>query len=78
LQVKKVGFDQRWNDSIVIVDKNGTQFKRSDLIFKMCNQDGGAHVDPKLDNKYAALSRSNFVGWKLVLDGNEQDLMVLN
>lgn len=73
-QIQKVGFDQWWNDSIIIVDKKGTQFKRSDLVLKMCNQDGGAHIGPSLNDAYADLSRSNSVGWKLNLDGNDQDL----
>lgn len=71
---QKVEFDQWWN-GVVIADKNRTQFNRSELILRMCNQDGGAHVDPKLNDKYAALSRSNSVGWKLESsDGNEEDL----
>jgi hypothetical protein len=41
----------------------------------MHNQDGGAHVDPKLVDNYAALSRSNSFGWKLGLDGKGQDSM---
>lgn len=72
--IQKVEFGQWWS-GVVIVDKNRTQFNRSDLILKMCNQDGGAHVDPKLNNKYAALSRSNSVGWKLESsNGSEEDL----
>jgi hypothetical protein len=73
IQPRKVEFDQWWN-GIVIVDKSGTQFNRGELILRMCNQDGGAHVDSELDNKYAALSRSNSVGWKLEhYDGSEED-----
>lgn len=38
----------------------------------MANQDGGAHVDPSLDAKYAALTRSNSVGW-MASDGVRQE-----
>lgn len=74
LQPRKVDFDQWW-EGVVIVDKCGTQFTRSELILKMCNQDGGAHVDPKLNDKYAALARFNSVGWKFESpDGKKEDL----
>ncbi|MGB9928012.1 MAG: hypothetical protein ACPK85_06350 [Methanosarcina sp.] len=70
----KVDFDQWW-EGIIVIDKNRTQFNRSELILKMCNQDGGAHVDLKLNDKYAALSRSNSLGWKLESSEGEEDLM---
>jgi len=46
---------------------------RKDLVLTVCNKDGGAHVDPKLDEVYYALSRSNSLGWKYIKNGIEKD-----
>jgi len=51
-------FDDWWNE-IIFIDKNKTQFSRKDIILTVSNQDGGAHVDPKLDEKYINLSKNN-------------------
>lgn len=55
-------FDDWWNEW-VIVDHNKSAFSRKDLILNLANKDGGAHVDPKLDQDYANLTRNNSVGW---------------
>ena len=60
-------FDAWWNES-VIIDKSGGNFTRRDLVLVLANKDGGAHVDPQLDATYAALTRSNSLGWE-VSDG---------
>jgi hypothetical protein len=74
-RAQKVNFDQWWN-GIAIDDSRGNVLTRKTLILKMCNQDGGAHVSPKLHSGYAAISKLNSVGWKYVSpDGNEQDIM---
>jgi len=36
---------------------------RRQLVCTMANQDGGAHVDPELDELYARISRNNELGW---------------
>ncbi len=38
---------------------------RSDLILNVADSDGGAHVDPDLDEAYMDLSRHNSLGWIL-------------
>jgi hypothetical protein len=38
-------------------------FSRQELINNIANTDGGAHVDPKLDEAYMELSRANSLGW---------------
>ncbi|MEZ9686609.1 hypothetical protein AB4453_23915 [Vibrio atlanticus] len=60
--VKYVKFPNWWNE-IVISDSNKNQFCRRELVLSLTNKDGGAHVDPKLTDKYAALSRNNSIGW---------------
>ena len=54
--VKMIDFDSWWNKP-VFVDKQGRKLTRKDLILTATNQDGGAHVDPYLDETYANLSR---------------------
>lgn len=55
---KRVPFEDWWT-SPVIADQKDQIFCRRDIILTASNQDGGAHVDPKLDDAYAALSRHN-------------------
>jgi hypothetical protein len=37
----------------------------------LANKMGGAHVDPKLDASFVALTRNNTLGWRY-WDGNEE------
>jgi hypothetical protein len=53
-----VPFDQWW-DAPVIIDFKQREISRKRLILAVANQDGGAHVDPELDDIYADISRSN-------------------
>ena len=63
---QRMSFDQWWNEKI-IRDKKGQITTRKELILAVANQDGGAHVDPKLDEKYADLSRRNSLNWVPIL-----------
>ncbi len=38
---------------------------RCDLVLNVADSDGGAHVDPSLDEAYMDLSRNNSLGWIL-------------
>ena len=49
----------------MIRDKNGETFARKELVLALANKDGGAHVDPQLDERYASLSRLNSLGWQV-------------
>jgi hypothetical protein len=57
-----IPFEEWWNATI-FVDKNRRRMSRKDLILSMADQDGGAHVDPSLNEKYGAVSRQNALGW---------------
>ncbi len=59
---RRVSFAEWWGE-IVFVDDRKTRLSRRDLICAVANQDGGAHVDPALDEAYARLSRHNSLGW---------------
>lgn len=55
-------FDSWWKE-IVFIDGEKNTYSRKEIILSVANQDGGSHVDPELDNKYAKLSRQNGLGW---------------
>jgi len=68
-----VSFDQWWN-GVIFVDLRGNRTSRRDLILAVANKDGGAHVDPVLDGKYADLSRRNSLAWRFSGPGGDVPL----
>jgi len=70
---KKRSFDNWWKRLIIYEDNKNNTFTRSDLVLAVANTEGGAHVDPKLDQRYADLSRFNSLSWKLFVHGEEKD-----
>jgi SEC-C motif len=59
---RQVSFDEWWNRPIFRIE-SGQVLTRSDLIRSVADQDGGAHVDPALNEIYAKLSREKGMGW---------------
>jgi len=70
---KKRSFNNWWKRLIIYKDNKNNTFTRSDLVLAAANTEGGAHVDPRLDQAYADLSRFNSLGWKLFVHGEEKD-----
>ena len=66
-------FEKWWNSPVIRDAKNQT-FTRKDLVLYVAEQDGGAHVDTGLDEKYAALSRRNSLGWSYYEEGTKKPL----
>lgn len=60
-------FEKWWNNK-VIRDEKGRFFNRRELVLHVADTDGGAHVDPELDEQYMDLSRNNSLGW-IIGDG---------
>ncbi|MDO8774821.1 MAG: hypothetical protein Q7K57_40170 [Burkholderiaceae bacterium] len=71
---KKRFFPEWWNQ-IVLTDTRGSCFTRRMLVMAVTNTDGGAHIDPVLDNDYAELSRKNSIGFSV---GLNQDITVID
>jgi hypothetical protein len=71
---KYVRFPNWWNQT-VIFDSRQHAFNRRDLVLVLSNKDGGAHVDPTLDQAYVELSRNNSVGWT-IQDGSGRRPMI--
>lgn len=59
--VKRIDFLDWW-ERPVFVDNQKRKLSRKQLILTSANQDGGAHVDPKLDEVYADLSERTTLG----------------
>lgn len=59
---KKVTLERWWNEP-VLKDQQGRMFNRCELILNVADTDGGAHVDPELEEVYMDLSRNNSLGW---------------
>jgi hypothetical protein len=70
-----LGIRRWWLDDFVIRDSKGVTFNRRDLVLLAANQDGGAHVDPSLDDDYNALTRLNSMGWKYFSPQGEFDFV---
>lgn len=50
-------------------------FSRQQLVLNVAETDGGAHVDPGLDEIYNELSRKNGLGLNAVINGVKYPLM---
>lgn len=57
-----IPFVNWWNDP-VLKDNRGRTFCRRELVLNVADTDGGAHVDPELEEAYMAISRENSLGW---------------
>jgi putative PIN family toxin of toxin-antitoxin system len=62
---------QKWWNKIVFADHNSNQLTRKDVVLSVANQDGGAHIDPSLNDAYAALSRQKSISW-IFSDGRSE------
>lgn len=63
-----LNFSDWWNE--IIFDDRENRFTRRDIVTFIANQDGGAHVDSKLNEAYAKLTKMNSIGWIDSLDNS--------
>jgi hypothetical protein len=70
---RKVSFDRWWRRNTIYKDNLENTFTRKDLVLTVADKEGGAHVDPKLDQAYANLAKFNSLGWKVYVQGKERD-----
>lgn len=54
-----------WNSKLIIKDANDNRFTRRKIILFASNKDGGAHVDPEIDNEYYDLIKGFTSGFIL-------------
>ncbi|WP_198009368.1 hypothetical protein [Nitrosomonas sp. Is79A3] len=63
--LQPIPFVNWWNDPVLKDNRNRT-FCRRELVLNVADTDGGAHVDPELEEAYMAISRENSLGWLFV------------
>lgn len=63
--LQAIPFVNWWNDP-VFKDNRNRKFCRRELVLNVADTDGGAHVDPELEEAYMAISRENSLGWHFV------------
>lgn len=63
-------FSDWWERDIVVKDTQGLTYTRRRLVLHAANKDGGAHVDPVLDDDFEKLKSGAVIGWiKSTADG---------
>lgn len=60
-----------WWNMPVFIDKQKRTFNRRELVTHVADTDGGAHVDPELEEAYMDLSRKNSLNWTMGANGVE-------
>lgn len=71
-EFKWVDFDTWWN--MPVLDYQQQELTRKNIILTACDQDGGAHIDPKLDEAYCNLAKNNSLGWSFGNDKGETQI----
>ena len=64
---KKLQFSEWWNE-IVVIDNKRRTFTRKEIVMNVANTDGGAHIDPSLDEAYWDFSREDSLG-TIIING---------
>jgi hypothetical protein len=70
--MSKNTFEFWWNQIILVADEK-SKFSRRKIVLAVSNQDGGAHVAPKLDNQFATLKRDKSLGITTYVYGRRVD-----
>jgi hypothetical protein len=67
-------FTPWWNNDVT-KDKDGNLWSRKSFVLTLANNEGGAHVDPALNQKYEALVRDNGLGWQATTPDGTQPFL---
>lgn len=71
--IKKIPFEEWW-DKIILDDKNGNKLTRRGLVLYVAETDGGAHVDPSLDEPYVRITKGHSLGKYSVVSKGETSI----
>ncbi len=58
----RVYFEMWWTHPVV-KDAAGALYSRKDFVLALANQEGGAHVDPEIQESYDKIANFNSLGW---------------
>lgn len=58
----RVHFEMWWTHPVV-KDVDGTLFSRKDFVLALVDKEGGAHVDPEIEESYNKIANFNSLGW---------------
>lgn len=74
---KVIDFDKWWSHPVIVAvaGPKKTYFSRQNVILNVADTDGGAHVDPELEDVYEELSRKNSVGYTAIKDGTRHPML---
>jgi hypothetical protein len=67
----KIPFEKWWGEQVVMSDLRNVEYKRKDIILLVADKDGGAHIDEKLPDDYAKITRGNALGWIFTRNGQK-------
>lgn len=67
MSIRKKLFPDWWNETVVI-DNKKRAFCRRKIVLSVANTDGGAHVDPDIDEAFWDFSREDSLGTIIVND----------
>lgn len=70
---RMLAFDDWWQEPVLGTRSHDRLFTRKDLVLALANKDGGAHIDPALDDVYARLARDCDFGMKVSYGSQEFD-----
>lgn len=73
LPPRDMALNDWWNEP-VLRDNHRHNFTRADIITTVANQDGGAHVDPEIDEAYHRLANEHSIGMISGGPGGEKPL----
>lgn len=71
---KFLQFDTWWSECVFRTPE-GISLTRGDFVSIVANQDGGAHVDPDLDERYSKLVNDNLAGWMVSTADGESPML---
>jgi hypothetical protein len=76
-ELKKSEFNKWWSHPVIVAVASTEKrfFSRQNIILNVADTDGGAHVDPDLEEVYAELSRKNIVGFTAIKGGKKYPML---
>lgn len=78
---QRISFQQWW-DGIIVFDKaKKVSISRKSAVRNLANKDGGAHIDPYLNQEYTKVSRQNGLSYTLTTissEGTKAELIETN